>query len=65
MANDKKELDMEILNKIAGGGTQEAREYALEMAAKYGLDFDKVGYIGILKRMKYDEECELYRRINL
>ena len=63
MAKDKKELDMELLDKITGGGEQECLEYGRELATKYGLDFDKVGLLGVLNRMTYEEECELYRRI--
>ena len=62
MANDNKELDMELLDKIAGGGEQECLDYGREMAEKYGLNFDKVGLMGVIHRMTYEEKCEMYRR---
>ena len=79
MANDKKELDIEMLNKIAGGESGEfvpitdadrhtisarSDEYAREMAVKYGLDFDQVDYADIMVRMTREERRELMRRMN-
>ena len=64
MANDKKELDMEMLNKIAGGEfaaivdpggvdltNSRSNAYAQEMAEKYGVDLQAEGLTGVLIRM--------------
>ena len=63
MTNDNKELDLEMLDKIAGGNDQQVNEYLREIAAKKGLNLDEVGRMVVLNRMTREEEYELLRRI--
>ena len=63
MTNDNKELDLEMLDKIAGGNDQQVNEYLREIAAKKGLNLDEVGRMVVLNRMTREEEFELLRRI--
>ena len=60
---ENKELDMEMLDKIAGGNDQQVNEYLREIAAKKGLNLDEVGRMVVLNRMTREEEFELLRRI--
>ena len=60
---ENKELDMEMLDKIASGNDQQVNEYLREIAAKKGLNLDEVGREVVLNRLTREEEYELLRRI--
>ena len=74
MADDKninKELDLEQLNGVAGGDTEDAVEYLNQKAREYGTNADFVvtgyhtfsgSYRQLMDRMT-PEEIQEYRRI--
>ena len=63
MANDYKELNMELLDKIAGGNKEEYFEYLREMTVKYGFDFDEDGIYKAIELMTDEELSESIRRL--